>query len=33
MPATVIIPTKERKAIDYIVGPLASSFDRAFRQR
>jgi HlyD family type I secretion membrane fusion protein len=33
MPATVMIPTIERTAFDYIVGPLAMSFNRAFRQR
>jgi HlyD family type I secretion membrane fusion protein len=33
MPATVMIPTVERTAFDYVVGPLAMSFNRAFRQR
>jgi multidrug efflux pump subunit AcrA (membrane-fusion protein) len=33
MPATVMIPTTERTAFDYIVGPLVQSFDRSFRQR
>jgi HlyD family type I secretion membrane fusion protein len=33
MPATVMVPTEARTALDYIVGPLASSFGRAFRQR
>jgi HlyD family type I secretion membrane fusion protein len=33
MPATVMVPTTERTAMDYIVGPLAQSFNRAFRQR
>ena len=33
MPATVMIPTVERTAFDYIVGPLAMSFNKAFRQR
>jgi HlyD family type I secretion membrane fusion protein len=33
MPATVMIPTIERTAFDYIVGPLSMSFNRAFRQR
>jgi epimerase transport system membrane fusion protein len=33
MPATVMVTTKERTALDYLVGPLAASFDRAFRQR
>jgi len=33
MPATVMIPTIERTAFDYIVGPLIMSFNHAFRQR
>ena len=33
MPATVMIPTIERTAFDYVLGPLAMSFNRAFRQR
>jgi HlyD family type I secretion membrane fusion protein len=33
MPATVMIPTVERTAFDYVVGPLVMSFNRAFRQR
>jgi HlyD family type I secretion membrane fusion protein len=33
MPATVMVPTIERTALDYIVGPLVQSFNRAFRQR
>jgi HlyD family type I secretion membrane fusion protein len=33
MPATVMIQTVERTAFDYIVGPLAMSFNHAFRQR
>lgn len=33
MPATVMIPTVERTAFDYVVGPLTMSFNRAFRQR
>ena len=33
MPATVMIPTIERTALDYLVGPLAMSFNKAFRQR
>jgi membrane fusion protein, epimerase transport system len=33
MPATVMITTEERTALDYLVGPLVASFDRAFRQR
>jgi len=33
MPATVMITTEERTALDYLVGPLTASFDRAFRER
>jgi hypothetical protein len=33
MPATVMFPTIERTALDYLVGPLTQSFNRAFRQR
>ncbi len=33
MPATVTIPTESRTAFDYIVGPLAQSFNKAFRQK
>jgi membrane fusion protein, epimerase transport system len=33
MPATVNIPTTTRTAFDYIVGPLAMSFNHAFRQK
>ena len=33
MPATVMIPTVERTALDYLVGPLVMSFNHAFRQR
>ncbi|HEY9011326.1 MAG TPA: HlyD family type I secretion periplasmic adaptor subunit, partial [Devosia sp.] len=33
MPATVMITTKERTALDYLVGPLSSSLERAFRER
>lgn len=33
MPANVMIPTIERTAFDYVVGPLTQSFNRAFRQR
>jgi epimerase transport system membrane fusion protein len=33
MPATVMIPTTERTAFDYLVGPLVMSFNQAFRQR
>jgi len=33
MSATVVIPTVERTAFDYLVGPLVATFDQAFRQR
>jgi membrane fusion protein, type I secretion system len=33
MPATVMIPTVERTAFDYLVGPLVMSFNHSFRQR
>jgi membrane fusion protein, type I secretion system len=33
MPATVMVPTIERTAFNYIVGPLVMSFTKAFRQR
>ncbi|MCP1837157.1 HlyD family type I secretion membrane fusion protein [Bradyrhizobium sp. USDA 4524] len=33
MPATVMIPTIQRTAFDYIVGPLVMSFNHAFRQK
>ena len=33
MPATVMITTKERTALDYIVGPLLVSFDKSFREK
>ena len=33
MPASVMIPTKSRTALDYIVGPLVESFHHAFRQK
>ena len=33
MPANVMFPTIERTAFDYLVGPLAQSFNRAFRQK
>jgi HlyD family type I secretion membrane fusion protein len=33
MPATVMITTKERTALDYLVGPLTASLERAFRER
>ncbi|WP_247404700.1 HlyD family type I secretion periplasmic adaptor subunit [Bradyrhizobium sp. 176] len=33
MPATVMIPTVQRTAFEYIVGPLATSFNQSFRQK
>jgi len=33
MPATVMIPTIQRTAFDYIVGPLVMSFNHSFRQK
>ena len=33
MPATVMITTHERTALDYLVGPLVQSFDQAFREK
>jgi len=33
MPARVMIPTVERTAFDYLVGPLVMSFNTAFRQK
>lgn len=33
MPATVMIPTVQRTAFEYIVGPLVMSFNQSFRQR
>jgi len=33
MPATVVIPTVQRTAFDYIVGPLVISFNHSFRQK
>ena len=33
MPASVMIPTVARTALDYLAGPLAMSFEAAFRQR
>ncbi|MGL3107962.1 HlyD family type I secretion periplasmic adaptor subunit [Bradyrhizobium sp. BR 1432] len=33
MPATVMIPTIQRTAFEYIVGPLAMSFNQSFRQK
>jgi len=33
MPATVMIPTIQRTAFEYIVGPLVISFNHSFRQK
>ncbi len=33
MPAQVMIPTVQRTAFDYLVGPLVQSFNTAFRQK
>jgi HlyD family type I secretion membrane fusion protein len=33
MPAQVMIPTIQRTAFDYLVGPLVMSFNQSFRQR
>lgn len=33
MPATVMVTTVERTALDYLIGPLVASFDKSFRQR
>jgi len=33
MPANIMIPTFQRTAFEYIVGPLAMSFNQSFRQR
>lgn len=33
MPATINLPTDSRTAFEYIVGPLAASFNQAFRQK
>ncbi len=33
MAVTVMIPTKERTALDYLIGPVVASFDQAFRQK
>ena len=33
MPATVMIPTVQRTALDYIIGPLGMSFNHSFRQK
>lgn len=31
MPATVMVTTEERTALDYLIGPLVVSSDRSFR--
>jgi multidrug efflux pump subunit AcrA (membrane-fusion protein) len=33
MPATVMFPTVERTAFNYVIGPLVMSFNGAFRQK
>jgi membrane fusion protein, epimerase transport system len=33
MSATVLIPTQERTALEYLVGPLLATLNRSFRQR
>jgi HlyD family type I secretion membrane fusion protein len=33
MSATVMIPTQERTALDYLIGPIVASFDHSFRQK
>lgn len=33
MAVTVMIPTKKRTALDYLIGPFVASFDQSFRQR
>ena len=33
MPASVMIVTEERTALDYILGPLTTSLHTAFRQK
>jgi HlyD family type I secretion membrane fusion protein len=33
MAVTVMIPTKERTALDYLIGPIVASFDQSFRQK
>lgn len=33
MPATVMIPTAQRTAFEYLVGPLMMSFNQSFRQK
>ena len=33
MPATVSITTKERTALDYLIGPLTASLERSFKEK
>jgi HlyD family type I secretion membrane fusion protein len=33
MSATVMIPTRERTALDYLLGPVVASFEHAFREK
>jgi membrane fusion protein, epimerase transport system len=33
MAVTVMIPTTERTALDYLIGPIVASFDQSFRQK
>jgi HlyD family type I secretion membrane fusion protein len=33
MPATVMLPTESRTALEYIIGPLAQSFRHSFKQK
>jgi membrane fusion protein, epimerase transport system len=33
MAVTVMIPTKERTALDYLLGPVVAFFDQSFRQK
>jgi epimerase transport system membrane fusion protein len=33
MAVTVMIPTRERTALDYLLGPVVASFDQSFRQK
>jgi epimerase transport system membrane fusion protein len=33
MAVTVMIPTKQRTALDYLLGPVMTSFDQSFRQK
>jgi epimerase transport system membrane fusion protein len=33
MPATVMVTTEERTALDYLLGPIVASLDQSFRQK